>query len=472
MQKLKRQIGLFGATIFVLGIIIGAGIYVIIGEAAGITGNTLWISFLLAAIIAGCTGLSYAELSSSFPCDSAEYVYVERAFGDRRFAFGIWWMKLLTHFVAGAAVALGFGKYLGRLTGWGVVSCALLLIAVLLIINLVGLKQAVWFDTFMILIAIAGLVIVIGAGMFFLKPAGFYTESAAGIPGILTAASLVFFAFLGFENVGNMGEEIKDPKRTLPRALILAVAISTALYALVAVVSVSVVPWQELAHSASPIADVMERIIGSTAGIVIAIMALGATGSTVLGIMLGSSRMLYGLAEERVLPKLFLRVTKNSIPYVGLLIFSVICALFVIPGNIKSVAFLTDFGALFMFLVINLCVIVLRYNHTHIERGFTVKPNIGRFPIIPAIGMLSCGFFLFTFSKKLFLTGIVMLLIGMLIFTVLDRRRKKEVGTARMLCAGNHDSTSCIRHVSASVRHAKPAAKTKSGKDKKSGKHI
>jgi APA family basic amino acid/polyamine antiporter len=426
LEKLKREISLVSATSYVLGVIIGAGIYVLVGKAAGITGNSVWLAFLISAFIAACTGLSYAELASTFPYDSAEYVYTERAFKDRRFSFGICWLKLVTTIIATSAVALGFGGYLSFLTGWGIVPCALLLILILTIFNMIGAKQALWFDTLLVVLAVAGLLLVIFAGAPQIKGFDSYLEMPAGFSGLFTAAGLVFFAFLGFENVGNIAEEVKNPRRNLPLALIISVLISTLLYVLVAVVAVSVIPWQILSASASPLSDVMSVLIGTKAGWVMAIMAIGATASTVIGLLIATSRMIYGLAEEHSMPSFFLKLTKkNKVPYVAVLLTSLICAIFILPGDIAAIAFLTDFGALFIFLVVNLCVIMLRYSHDHVPRAFRVPLNIGKFPIIPSLGLASCAALLFTFSKKMFFVGILFFLSGMLLYSIFGGRGSK-----------------------------------------------
>ena len=426
MEKLKRNISLLGAVSYIIGVIIGAGIYVLVGKAAGITGSSVWLAFLISAFIAACTGLSYAELASTFPYDSAEYVYTARAFKDKRFSFGISWLKLATVVVAASAVSLGFGGYLSFLTGWGIVPCALLLILVLTIINLVGAKQALWFDTLLVVLAVAGLLLVLVFGAPHLKSPEFYLEMPAGLSGLFTAAGLIFFAFLGFENVGNIAEEVENPRRNLPLALIISIIISTILYMLVAVVAVSVIPWQTLSTSVSPLSDVMTALIGTKAGWVMAIMAIGATASTVIGLLIATSRMLYGLAEEHSMPSFFLKLSKKrQVPYVAVITASIICALFILPGDITSIAFLTDFGALFIFLIVNLCVITLRYSHDHIPRAFRVPLNIGKFPIIPALGMISCAALLFSFSKKLFFIGIAFFLLGMLLYSIFGGRERK-----------------------------------------------
>jgi APA family basic amino acid/polyamine antiporter len=432
LLKLKRDVGPVGATAYILGVIIGAGIYVIIGKAAGLSGNSLWLSFLVAGFIAACTGLSYAELSSTFPFDSAEYLYTERAFRDRRFAFGIGWLKVFTLIIACAAVALGFGGYLSALTGWNIVFCALLLLFVLTLINLIGVKQAVEFDIVMVAVAVVGLLAVIAIGIPHLHNPGFYLESPTGLAGVFTGAALIFFAFLGFENIGSISQEVRRPRKTLPLALIISIIVSTVLYILVAIIAISVVPWNELAQSASPLSDVVTSIMGGKAGMIMAVMALAATGSTVLGLLIGTSRMIYGLAEERSLPRVFLRLSrKRRAPYVAILVFAAICALFIIPGNITSIAFLTDFGALFIFMIVNLALIVLRYTYPNLDRGFKVPLNIGRFPVIPAIGLVSCAALLFSFEKKMLFSGILIFLIGLVLYSVFaERSARKELAKA------------------------------------------
>ncbi len=471
MLKLKRDVGLFTATMYILGVIVGAGIYVIIGKAAGITGNSLWLAFLVAAFIAACTGLSYAELSSSFPSDSAEYRYVQKAFNDRRFSFGIGWVKLITHVIAIAAVSLGFGGYLASITGWNFIFCAMILLGLVTVFNLMGVRQALGFDVVLVVTAILGLLIVIGFGIGSIQPVDFYFHFPAGASGIFTGAALIFFAFLGFEIVGNIGEEIRNPKRNLPLALILSVVISTVLYILVAVIAVSVVPWDVLGSSNSPLSDIMRALIGTKTGIVMAVMALAATGSTVLGLLISTSRMFYGLAEERSLPKFFLKVSRKSrVPYWSIIFTSLIAAAFILPGDITSIAFLVDFGALFMFLIVNLCLIVLRYTHHHVPRSFRVPLNIGKFPVIPAIGLVTCAALLFSFEKKMFFLGILFFLSGILFYSMFGERKQKE--HIRMLV--EHKRRESVLKAAlgkgGSVAAGESRAKTgtrKSGKDKR-----
>ena len=153
-----------------------------------------------------------------------------------------------------------------------------------------------------------------------------------------------------------------------------------------------------------------------------AIMALAATGSTVLGLMIGTSRMIFGMAEEHSLPKFFLKVSKRGVPYVAVILATLVSALFVLPGKLTSIVFLIDFGALFIFLVVNLCVIMLRFSHHHLPRGFRIPLNIGRFPVIPAIGLVTCAALLFSFDTKTFFWGIMLFLSGIALYMIFGRK--------------------------------------------------
>ncbi|MFC1723930.1 APC family permease [Nanoarchaeota archaeon] len=246
--------------------------------------------------------------------------------------------------------------------------------------------------------------------------------------GIMTGAALIFFAFLGFENIGNIGEETKNPRKTLPKALIYSIIISTILYVLVAIVAVSVVPWEQLAASDAPLADVAAATMGSTGGMLLAIIALAATASTVLGLFVAASRLIYGLAEEKTFPKIFLKITKHSgAPWIAILASAIVAIAFILPGDITTVAALTDWGALFIFMIVNFTVIWLRFKEPNATRGFKIPLNIGKVPVLPVFGMIFCGVMLFHFSKKVFVAGVVFFLVGLLLYSMFFERHHKEL---------------------------------------------
>ena len=427
MNHLKREITLFEATIYTLGVIIGAGIYVLIGKAAGFSGNGVWLSFLLASLIAACTGLSYAELASTYPYDSAEYLYTMKAFNDKKFSIGIGWLKLAGLTIAMGAVALGFGGYLSRLLGIHPIWGGIILVVLLTILNLTGIRRTMMIDIGFVLLTIVGLIIVILSGAKYIGSVDLF-DFQFGWSGIMTGAALIFFAFLGFENIGNIGEETKNPRKTLPRALIISIIASTLMYTVVAIVSVSVVPWKQLAASSAPLADVMQATLGANGALFITIVALAATASTVLGLFVAASRLLFGMAEEGSLPKILTRISgKENVPWIAVLLSAFVAILFVLPGDITTVAALTDFAALFVFMIINFTVIWLRFTRPNDIRGFKIPLNIFKAPIIPIIGTIFCGFMLFHFSKKVFFAGIAFFLVGMLLYHMFWEKRHKPL---------------------------------------------
>ena len=297
---LQRSVGLFGATVSGIAIVLGAGIYVLVGEAAGLSGNAVWASFLVAALLAAGTGLSYAELTSMFPEAGAAAAYAKEAFGTRM-GFVTGWMDIVVNAIAAPAVALGFGSYLGALTG---VSPTVLAIAVLLVcsgIVLMGVRQTVGVAGLFALIEVAGLVFVIVIGVPRIGDVNLLTVEG-GIAGLLGAAALVFFAYEGFEEIATLSEEVKDPTRTIPIALLVSIAVTTVIYALVAAVVVSAVPWQELASSEAPLADVVRERSGSTFANAISFVALFATFNTVLLVLATGPRAMYGMSRRGLLP--------------------------------------------------------------------------------------------------------------------------------------------------------------------------
>jgi APA family basic amino acid/polyamine antiporter len=436
LRRMKRDIGLFEATIYSVGCIIGAGIYVLIGKAAGIAGSSLWLSFLLAAVIAVLTGLSYAELASTYPVDSAEYRYSQMAFRDRRFSFGMGWLKAFTMLIAASAVCLGFGGYLSNFIGVNPVLCAMGLLVFMVIINLFGLKNAIWIDTALVLLTVGGLVLIIATGMGSIGNVD-HLAFDTGWSGMFTGATLVFFAFLGFEAIGNIGQEVKNPRKTLPRAVLISVLACTVLYVLVALVAVSVVPWHELAGSSAPLADVINALLGSGWAVILGIMALFATASTVLATFVSGFREFYGMAEEKAFPRSFEKLNRWGVPFIPVIVSGIIAALFILPGDITWVAFMTDFGTLFLFMIVNIALIVIRYKEPDTKRGFTVPLSIGRFPVLPALGAATCFGFMLNFDKKMFLLGILFILLGMVLYMIFWER-KHERHIVKKVAGGGH----------------------------------
>jgi len=288
-MALKRNLSLIEVTLCGIGIILGAGIYALIGEGAALAGNAVWLSFAVSALIAGITGLSYAELSSMYPEAGAEYDYAEQAFGKKAAIFA-GWLAIFAGIIGATTVSIGFGNYFGAFFSIPWFYGTFLIIAASAGVLLIGVQQSARIGAIITLIESAGLVYIIYLGVPYIGNVNVLEMPSTS--GVLGGAVIVFFAFLGFEEMVRLAEETKEPKKTMPRALILAIVLSTILYILVAISAVNIVGWEALAASESPLALVAEAAAGSTAFGILSIIALFATANTVLLVMLTASRLL------------------------------------------------------------------------------------------------------------------------------------------------------------------------------------
>lgn len=424
MSELNRHIGLFHLTMYGVGLILGAGIYVLIGEASGFAGNSMWVSFLLGAIVAIFAGLSYSELSALYPKAAAEYTFVKNAFKNNFFGFIIGWLTAITSIIVTATVSLGFGGYLTQFVDLPIIVGAIFLIIVLSIANFIGIKESAWANTIFALITVAGLVLIIILG-FTAEPVESidYFEAPNGITGIILAFVLIFFAFIGFEDMANVAEEVRRPHKTIPRAIILSIIITGVIYLLVSLSAVRILNWEELAMSSAPLADVARSALGTNGSITLSLIALFATASTVLITLVAGARILYGMAKSDSLPRFLARIhPKTKTPWVAVIGILVTSIGFTFIGDIVIIANIVVFAVVITFAAINLAVIVLRYTEPMLERPFKVPVNIGKFPILPVFGFGTTVYMSLQFQIEVILVGLGIMGIGAVLYLILKRR--------------------------------------------------
>ena len=429
MSELKRHMGLFHLTMYGVGLILGAGIYVLIGEATSFAGNSVWISFLLGIIVALFAGLSYAELTALFPKAAAEYTFVKHAFKNNFLAFIIGWLTAITSMITVATVSLGFGGYFAQFIDLPITLSAILLIGILSIVNFVGIKESAWANTIFAIITAGGLILIIFLGMTFepTEPIDYF-DAPNGITGIILAFVLIFFAFIGFEDMANVAEEVKRPKKTLPRAIILSVVITGVIYILVSLSVVRVINWEELGLSAAPLATVAERALGPEGGVVLSAIALFATASTVLITLVAGSRILYGMANNKSLPLSLGKIhSKTKTPWIAVIGILITAVAFAFIGDIVIVANITVFAVVITFAMINLSVIILRYTEPSLERPFKVPINIGRFPILPLVGLGVTVYMAIQFELEVMLIGLVIMSAGALFYVIFNRKLSNKL---------------------------------------------
>lgn len=415
---LEKSLSLAEATVYGLGIIFGAGIYVLIGEAAGIAGNSMWISFVLAAVIASFTALSYCELSSMFPKSAAEYSYVKNAFNSNVLGFLMGWISIFVTISAISTVSLGFAGYLQSLAGVPLVLGAVSLIAVLSIVNFLGVKESTRLTLVLTSVTVLGLVLIIFFGLPFLGTVDYFSSVSETtslfdfIGPVATAAALIFFAYIGFEDIANISEETVNAKNAVPKAIILSLVISTILYILVSVSVVSIVPWQELAQSHAPISLVAETVFGPVASTVFGVIALFATASTVIILLVAVSRLFYGMSSDHSLPNILSSVhSKTKAPFVAIALTSIIAMLFVLVGDLKEEAFITTFTIFALFFFVNLSAIVLRFTQPGRKRPFRIWGSVARVPVVPLFGLFASVFMMsrIELGPALFATSFILL---------------------------------------------------------------
>ena len=385
--RLSRRLGLWATTLSGVGIILGAGIYVIIGAAARDAGSAVWLSFVLAAVLAGLTGLTYAELASMFPLAGASPVYVQEAFG-RHAGFVLGWLRLVVSVLTAATVAIGFGAYVSDLVGIPPIVAALVSLVASFGIMVAGVRETVGVAVAMTLIEAGGLVLIVALGFDTIGSRPLLDMPRGGV-GLLAGTTLVFFAFEGFEQIATLSEETRDPTRNIPRAILLSIAISTVLYALVAVTSASVLPWERLAASASPLAEVAREAGGAAHANALASIALFATFNTALMMLATAARRAYGMANRGMLPAPFRIVSKTrQTPWVASLLLTACAALVVLVGDIGLTAHAANFAIFLSFIAVNVTVVWLRWSRPDMERPFRIPGDLRGVPAIPVIGTL------------------------------------------------------------------------------------
>lgn len=422
-STLKRTLGLPMLTFYGIGMILGAGIYSIIGKAAGIAGESLWQGFLLAAIAALLTALSYAELATMYPKAGAEYFYLKNAFAKKKWiATAVGLLVFFAGASTAATVSLAFAGYLQHFVGLSAFLVAALILIIFSGVNMIGVQASGWFNIAFTLIEVGGLILLIILGMAsdkFLNALMVLPHSAT-----LTSSALIIFAYFGFENIANLSEEAKNPERTVPLAILLSILISTVLYVLVSLAAVALLSPNELANSNAPLVDAVatrSRLATSIMGA----SALFSTANTTLIALVTTSRILFGIANDGALFKLLSKTsTKRKTPWVAALA-ALTVALCLLPlGAVDVVASVSSFVTLMAFIAVNVALIVLRQREPKLKRVFRVPLTIGTWPILPMAGAVLCIVFLFQFSMQVTLIGCGCLVLA-ISFALIQKRISK-----------------------------------------------
>lgn len=355
MSQTKPRLSLFDAVNVSLGSIIGAGIFVILGAAAAVAGPALVVSVLIAAAVSLLTGLSTAGLSRLYPQSGGVYLFARRALSDFS-GFLAGWVWLFSNIVTGATVAVGFGHYLNfffpRLA---TEAGAALVVAVAVLVHLPGAKESSRLNNVLVLFKVAVLLFFSALAFAHFRTANFSPFLPFGLSGVWAGAATVFFAYSGFARVAVVADEIENPRRNVPRATLLSILVSTAIYILVAAAAVGGAGFRLLAGSGSPLADATRALGLGFGARLVALGGLAATGTVALASVLGLSRLAQVMARDGELPGFFARVRgPQGVPRNAILVGGAAMLLLAYFADLPHVAYISSFSLLLYYAVLNL----------------------------------------------------------------------------------------------------------------------
>jgi amino acid transporter len=389
---LRRAIGPRLLILFVIGDILGTGIYATTGQVAGKVGGALWLPFVIGFVVAVLTAASYVELVGKYPKAAGAALYTQKAFKVPFLTFIVAFMVMCSGLSSASAAARAFsGDYLAEFTDLlPPTLVAILFILALAALNLRGVSESVKTNVVLTLVELTGLFVILAVGALAVltgdgEPSRLGEFQAGGtsyalVTSVLGATALGFFAFVGFEDSVNMAEETQDPVRTFPRAIFIGVTVTGTIYVLVALVSSLLVDYRVLEASSGPLLEVVKAGGLDFPPKLFALIALFAvTNSALINIMM-ASRLCYGMANERILPRALGRVLpRRRTPVVGIVFVSLLAIGLVSTGEIAGLGDTTAFLLLCVFAVVNIAVLVLRRDrveHKHF-RTPTVLPVLG-----------------------------------------------------------------------------------------------
>jgi len=418
--KLNKTLNVTALTFYGIGMILGAGIYSVIGAAAAEAKDALWLSFALSSVVVLLTALSYAELATMFPQAGAEYVYLGEAFPRHRIvAFVTSSFVALSGCATAATVSLSFAGYFNHFLSAPAPLVAFAILATAAAVAIVGIQESSWVNMVFTTIEATGLVLFIYLG----AQSPEFGEAFLKAPhlGVFSGAALVFFSFLGFENIANLAEEAKEPEKSIPRAILLSVGISTIIYVGVGLAAVALVEPAKLAASASPLATAAaahsKTIAGALGGI-----ALFATANTALISLIAVSRIFFSMARKKDLPKVFTKtLAKRKSPWTATLLAFAIGAVLLPLGKVELVASVSSLSALLAFVAVNVALITLRFDRARSRRPFRVPLAVGKVPVLPLMAIFCLLGLMTQFETMVYLIGVLALVACAALYIIFRR---------------------------------------------------
>ncbi|GGA76672.1 amino acid permease [Pseudoclavibacter endophyticus] len=431
-STLKRDVTGLLLFMFILGDVLGAGVYALVGSIAGEVGGVTWVPLLVALGMALLTAASYAELVTKYPRAGGSAVFAQRAFRSDFVSYMVGFCMLAAGVVSAAALALAFsGDYLATFIDLPPIVGAIILLVLIAAINLRGVKESLRSNLVMTCIELSGLLLIVVLVAILLGNGGGDVARAVSFaPGVepwsavLGAALLAFYSYVGFETSANMVEELRDPSRTYPRALFASLLAAGILYVLVGTAASIAVPADELAASSGPLLTVIEATEVPVPAWLFSAIALIAVANGALLTMIMASRLTYGMSNQGLLPRALGRVLpRRRTPWVAILVTTGAAILLALTGTVEVLAETVVILLLVVFLSTNIAVLVLRRDRVKHEHFRT-------WTALPVLAVITCLVLLTQQSGEVWLRGGIIVLVGVITYVILRLARRGKTKTS------------------------------------------
>ncbi|MUN37769.1 amino acid permease [Actinomadura litoris] len=441
--ELRRSMSLLQLTLFSVGATLGTGIFVVLGEAVPKAGPAVVLAFVLAAVTALFSALSYAELAGTIPVSGSSYSYAYATLGEL-VAWVCGWCLLLEYAVSVSAVAVGWGSYLNEFfakafdvtmpaaisnspgEGGGVLNLpAVAVVAIATFLLLRGTSESATANTVMVFLKIAVLLFFCAVAFTAFRGGNLTPFAPMGWAGISAAGSKVFFSYIGFDAASTAGEEARNPRRDLPLAIVLSLAIVTAVYVLVGLAAVGAMHWTrfELSGSEASLARVLDEATGrSWPSMILSLGAVVAIASVVLTVMYGQTRILFAMSRDGLVPHVFQKVSpRRAVPVANTLIVAAFIAVLAAAVPLGRLVDATSIGTLFAFSLVSVGVIVLRRTRPDLPRSFRTP----LYPVTPLLGVGFCVYLMVGLGGVTWMVFLLWTLVGLAAYALYGRRHSR-----------------------------------------------
>ncbi|WP_036097344.1 amino acid permease [Listeria floridensis] len=437
---LNKTLGPFDLTMLGVGAVVGGGIFILPGEVASIVaGPGIMLSFIIAGIACCLAALCYSEFASKLPVAGSAYTYSYHVFGEG-IAWILGWSLLLEYGLAVAAIASGWSSYVKSLlegfnlhipaaisgsynpaNGTYFDIPAFLIVVVIGILLSLGIRESTRVNNLMVLIKIAVVVLFIVVGAFYVKPDNWTPFLPFGFNGVITGASMVFFAYIGFDAVSTASEEVKNPQRNMPIGIIASLAVCTLLYILLSAVLTGVISYDKLVGVSAPVAFALQYLNLNWIAGLLSLGAIVGMTTVILVMSYGGTRLIFAMGRDGLLPKTFAKVNKKNTPVKNTLIFAFLMGLVAGIVPLADLAALINIGTLFAFSMVSLGILFLRRNKDIPDSGFKTP----LYPFIPILSFVLCVYLMLNLSKVTWLSFAIWFVVGLCVYFLYGRKHSE-----------------------------------------------